>query len=132
MNIDQTISKYHTLREEIANKKKEFEAFKTSREMEMKAIESELLDLSNLMGLSAFSNDTHTAFRTTKKFVSSNKIDPTARDKLNAYVLKTKDFDIFTAAVSKNHAIELMEDGIELSSIGLAYTEVGVMQIRKK
>lgn len=126
MNIDETVGQYIDLRNQVADKKKEFEAFKKECEEDMKLLEAEILEVSNVTGVESFKTPHGTAYRTTKTY--AKVFDAEAR--IN-YAKETGDFGLFTSHVAKKHAMELLDDGMDPSIFGVDVETEAVIQFRK-
>lgn len=126
MNIDEVVSQYIDYRNQIADKKKEFEDFKRTTEESMKELELQILDVSNQTGVTSFKTNFGTAFRTTKTY--AKVFDVEAR---NQYILDSGDFGLITSHCNKKHVMDLLDNGMDPSKIGIDVDTEQVIQFRK-
>ena len=128
-SVDQVILKHRQIRQELKDKRKEFEEYETKAKKDMHRLEVWLMDQSKKTGVKSFSTDVGTAFRTTKDYV---RLDgPEGWMKLCEYVQETSDFSVFEKRCAKNHIKELMaEGGMKPSELGITYEQEVVMQVR--
>jgi len=126
MKINDIVNQYIGLRNAIASKKKEFDQFKKDNEEVMRALEMQILEVSKSTGVDSFKTEFGTAFRTTKTY--AKLFDADARIK---YALESGDFGLFTSHVNKLHTIELLNEGVDPSSLGVDYESEEVIQFRK-
>lgn len=128
MNISDMVAEYITLRNEVAEKKKEFDDFKKSHNNRMVELELSILEVSQETGVNSFKTEFGTAYKTIKKYATN--ADREAREE---YARKTGDFGLFTNHVNKAHLIELMEmdEEFDPESVGINYSEEQAINIRK-
>ena len=130
MNIAELVQEYRRIRDQLDSKRTAYNTFESGAKDAMEKLELEMLAISNQTGVDSFKTPYGTVFKTTKSYarLSEGEIGRELRD---AYALETKDFGLYTAHVNKAHAVELMEEGINLEEIGIVYQTEYVMQFRK-
>lgn len=126
MKIDEVVSQYIDLRNQVAAKKKEFDEFKKELEVEMKELEVQILEVSNTTGVNSFKTEFGTAYRSEKTY--AKLFDAEARID---YTKRTGDFGLFTGHVSKAHAIELLNEGTDPSELGVDIDREDTILFRK-
>jgi len=114
MQINEIVAEYIDLRNRVANKKKEFDEFKKECEVDMKELELQILNVSNETGVDSFKTEFGTAYKSIKTY--AKLFDAEARIE---YAKRTGDFGLFTGHVSKAHAIELLDEGVDPSELGI-------------
>ena len=126
MDIKEVVGKYINLRNQVAEKKKTFDAFKKETEEVMKELELQILEVSRTTGVDSFKTESGTAYRTTKTYAKVFN----AEDRIE-YAKRTGDFGLFTAHVNKKHVLELLENNVDPSTYGVDLDSEQVVQFRK-
>jgi len=126
MKIDEVVNQYIDLRNQVSAKKKEFDTFKRECEMDMKDLELQILEVSNQTGVDSFKTEFGTAYRSTKTY--AKMLDPNSRIE---YAKRTGDYGLFTNHISKAHAIELLDEGVDPELIGVDIESESVVLFRK-
>lgn len=129
MNIEQLVSEYIGIRTDLDIKRKLYQEFEDVAKSAMTKIEMEILELSESTGVESFKTSKGTAFRTKKTFAGLAAVN--GRQLLEDYVMESGDFSVFTNHISKAHIEELIEEGVDLDSIGVNYTQTYAIQFRK-
>lgn len=93
---------------------------------QMTALENQMLDISNNLGVNSFKTDHGTVFKTTKTYVSVQD-----REALDRYAVENNDLGVFTNHVSKTHIVELLEAGLPQETLGVNFYAESIMQFRK-
>lgn len=122
MAIDTLVAEYVKLRDE----RHALAARDKLLKEQMTALENQMLDISNNLGVNSFKTDYGTVFKTTKTYVSVQD-----REALDRYAVENKDLGVFTNHVCKLHIIELLEAGMPQETLGVNFYAESVMQFRK-
>ena len=92
MKINELVHQYIQLRDDLAEKRKEYNAFEDETKMQMASLEAQLLEISNETGADSFKTEFGTAFRTTKDYA---RIAPGAREQVDEYAMRTGNLQIW-------------------------------------
>jgi hypothetical protein len=118
---------YIALRDEKAAKKKAFEeACKAAYDEPMDAIEAQLLNAMNRIGVDSFSSDSATAFK--KMAVSVTTQDMST---FREYIIAGENWELADWKPNKTMMNQLVDDGQPLPP-GINYTQTLIVQIRRK
>lgn len=126
VDVNNLVIAYLNLRDKLNIITKEYGETKKRFNKDMEDIQSVLLKLSNELGVKSFPTDSGIAYKTTKTYTQVGD-----REKVDKYVLETGDTGVFTNHLAKTHILELMDEGINISSIGINYDSEQVINIRK-
>jgi len=126
MKIGKVVEIYIGLRNDLAEARSEFKNHEKVVKAEMLDLEMKILEAAEEMGVDSFKTPFGTAYQTTKTYTSLED-----REALIKYVSDSGDFGVFTSHVAKNHILELMDEGLAPSSIGIQYSEERAINIRK-
>lgn len=125
-NINDLVERYIVLRNRVADKARELKALETQVKPELEELEREMLEISNSTGVESFKTAAGTVFKTTKSYVTMKD-----REAFMRFALETGDYGLITNHVGKAHAVELIEEGVPLETLGVDYTVEQVMSFRK-
>jgi len=128
--INEKVQAYRDLREELSVKRKEFNSFEESQKEQMLEIETEILKICAETGVDSLKTPNGTAFRTTKTYARLGA-GAECKEARAEYAKRTGDFGLFTSHVNKSHAKELLEEGVNLTEIGIDWIEEFSIGFRK-
>ena len=126
MTIEQKVARYIELRNQVADKARELKTLETLVKPELEELEREMLETSNSTGVESFKTAAGTVFKTTKSYVTMKN-----REAFIRFALDTGDYGLITNHIGKAHAVELIEEGVPLETLGVDYIVEQVMQFRK-
>lgn len=126
MKISDKVAAYIDMRNTISAMKKEFKDAEEVIKTEMLKLEVDILAAAEQMGVDSFKTPNGTAYQTLKKYTALED-----RESLINYVKESDDYAVFTNHISKNHILELMDDGLDPQDLGIAYSEERSINVRK-
>lgn len=126
MKISDQVEAYIELRKELDETRKIFKEHEAEAKQAMGLLEVDILAAADGLGVESFKTAAGTAYQVVKKYTAVQ-----SREDLIKYVESTSDFAVFTNHISKNHILELMDDGMDPQQIGVAYSEERAINIRK-
>ena len=126
MTIEQKVARYIELRNQVADKARELKVLEAEVKPELEELEREMLEISNSTGVESFKTAAGTVFKTTKSYVTMKD-----REAFIRFALETGDYGLITNHIGKAHAVELIEEGVPLETLGVDYVVEAVMQFRK-
>lgn len=126
MTIEQKVARYINLRNRVADKARELKVLEAEVKLELEELEREMLEISNSTGVESFKTAAGTVFKTTKSYVTMKD-----REAFIRFALETGDYGLITNHIGKAHAVELIEEGVPLETLGVDYIVEQVMQFRK-
>lgn len=126
-NIGELIAEFAEIRDYLTAERKKFKELESNLKHDLELLEVRLLEEQRRLGLTSLSNGTHTAYQTSKETVRVGNWD-TFID----YVVESKNFQMLEKRCGKLACLEVKNEGVELSEIGLEYGKEVVVQIRKK
>ncbi len=126
MKISEKVGLYISMRNDIAVLKSEFKEAESVIKTEMLKLEVDILAAADEMGVESFKTENGTAYQVVKKYTAIFD-----REMLIKYVKESDDFAVFTNHISKNHILELMDDGLDPLDVGVTYSEERSINVRK-
>ena len=126
-NIGEMINEFAALRDYLKDERKKFKELEANLKSDMEILEVRLLEEQRKLGLTSLSNNKYTAFQT-----SQEKVRVGDWDSFISYVVHSQNFQMLEKRCGKLACLEVKNEGVELSEIGLEYSKEIVVQIRKK
>jgi hypothetical protein len=126
-NIGQMINEVAELRNHLNAERKKFKELESSLKSDMEILEVKLLEEQRRLGLTSLSNENFTAFQT-----SQEKVRVGNWDNFIHYVIESHNYQMLEKRCGKLACLEVKNEGVELSEIGLEYSKEIVVQVRKK
>lgn len=128
--IKDIVKEYRDVRDTYLAASKEFNRIEKESKEAMLTLESEMLALANELGVESFRTEYGTTFKTKKTYARLGA-GPDSKKAREDYALRTGDFGLFTGHVNKTHAKELLDDGVNLTEVGIDWIEEYTMGFRK-